>query len=163
MEVIQTICDWTARNIIQILLILSVFIQISPIKINPWSRVFKWIGKIITEESNKKIEDLIVQTEQLESSIKTVNNKLAEETTVIKNNINENEKDRIRWEVLDFANSCRNGRKHTEEEFKHVIALNDKYKELLRITGDENGVFEANYNYIQELYQEYLRKNNFLA
>ena len=159
---LQKIGEWIGRNIVQIVIILSIFIQISPIKINPWSKIFKWIGKIITEETNKKIENLSKKNDQLESSIENINNKLKEETAIIKKNINENEKDRIRWEVLDFANSCRNGRKHTEEEFKHIISLNDKYKELLRLTGDKNGVFEADYNYVKELYEERLRKNDFL-
>ena len=29
--------------------------------------------------------------------------------------IDENEKDRIRYEILDFANSCHNGRNHTKD------------------------------------------------
>jgi len=62
--------------------------------------------------------------------------------TTLQTNMNENEKDRIRWEILDFANSCRNGRKHTKDEFQHIITLNDKYKNLLALTGDKNGVFE---------------------
>jgi len=76
--------------------------------------------------------------------------------------IEENEKDRIRWEILDFANSCRNGRKHTKDEYQHIIALNDKYKDLLEKTGDKNGVFEAEYEYIKKLYAERQEKNDFL-
>lgn len=148
--------EWLGKYGVQVVLILSVFIQISPIKINPWSKLFKWIGKIITEESNKKIDSL-------ETSIIETNNKVELETTAIKASINENEKDRIRWEVLDFANSCRNGRLHTEEEFKHVISLNDKYTILLKLTNDKNGVFESNYKYIKELYEERLKTNDFLA
>ena len=148
--------EWLGKYGVQVVLILSVFIQISPIKINPWSKLFKWIGKIITEESNKKIDSL-------ETSINETNTKVELETTAIKASINENEKDRIRWEVLDFANSCRNGRLHTEEEFKHVISLNDKYTILLKLTNDKNGVFESNYKYIKELYEEHLKTNDFLA
>lgn len=148
--------EWLGKYGVQVVLILSVFIQISPIKINPWSKLFKWIGKIITEESNKKIDSL-------ETSINETNTKVELETTAIKASINENEKDRIRWEVLDFANSCRNGRLHTEEEFKHIISLNDKYTILLKLTNDKNGVFESNYKYIKELYEERLKTNDFLA
>lgn len=148
--------EWLGKYGVQVILILSVFIQISPIKINPWSKLFKWIGKIITEESNKKIDSL-------ETSITETNTKVELETTAIKTIINENEKDRIRWEVFDFANSCRNGRRHTEEEFKHIISLNDKYATLLKLTNDKNGVFESNYKYIKELYEERLKNNDFLA
>ena len=76
--------------------------------------------------------------------------------------VDENEKDRIRWEVLDFANSCRNGIRHTKDEFQHIITLNTKYKKLLLKTKDENGVFDAEYEYIKDLYAERQRKNDFL-
>ena len=68
--------------------------------------------------------------------------------------MDENEKDRIRWEILDFANSCRNNQQHTKDEFQHIITLNDKYEKLLALTGDTNGVFEAEYRYIQKIYTE---------
>ena len=77
--------------------------------------------------------------------------------------VDENEKDRIRWEVLEFANSCRNGRKHTKDEFQHIITLNDKYKSLLAKTNDKNGVFDSEYEYIDKLYKERQEKNDFLA
>ena len=59
--------------------------------------------------------------------------------------IDENEMDRIRWEVLDFANACRNHIKHTKDEFHHIISLNEKYHNLLDKYQDENGVFDAEY------------------
>ena len=80
----------------------------------------------------------------------------------IQTQVDENEKDRIRWEVLDFANSCRNGRRHTKDEFQHIITLNTKYKKLLEKTGDQNGVFDAEYEYIRDLYRERQEKNDFL-
>ena len=72
------------------------------------------------------------------------------------------EKDRIRYEVLDFANSCRNGRRHTRDEFQHIISLNDKYEELLARTNDKNGVFEEEYGYIVNLYHKCQVENDFL-
>lgn len=147
----QQVGDWIAHNIVQICLLLSIFIQITPIKINPWTTLFKWIGKLINADSNKRIDALIEKTDNMKEDIKTL-------TT----NMNENEKDRIRWEILDFANSCRNGRRHTKDEFQHIITLNDKYKNLLAITGDKNGVFEAEYDYIRRLYEERQEKNDFL-
>lgn len=147
----EQVIDWLIHNIIQLSVIISIFIQITPIKINPWSRLFKWIGKIITTESDKKIEKLITTTGKMEENI-----------TTLQTNMNENEKDRIRWEILDFANSCRNGRKHTKDEFQHIVALNDKYKNLLALTGDKNGVFEIEYDYIKKIYAERQEKNDFL-
>ena len=133
----QQILQWLANHPLTGLIVFTGLIQIVPIKINPWSALFKWISTKITGSACEKMDDLIQV-------------------------IDENEKDRIRWEVLDFANSCRNNRKHTKDEYQHIIALNDKYRELLALTGDTNGVFEAEYEYIKKLYAERLEKNDFL-
>jgi len=140
----QQVVEWIGKNLWTIIIVVSIFIQITPIKINPWSALFKWIGKAITGNACSKIDSLIEKIEKIEKDVKT------------------NEKDRIRWEILDFANSCRNDRKHTRDEFQHIVALNDKYKRLLSETHDTNGVFEVEYNYIQDLYAERLEKNDFL-
>ena len=80
----------------------------------------------------------------------------------VQSTVDENEKDRIRWEVLDFANACRNGIRHTKDEFQHIITLKGKYETLLKKTGDKNGVFDAEYRYILDLYKERQAKNDFL-
>ena len=148
---LQKVADWLVHNIIQVALIISIFIQVTPIKINPWSKLFKWIGGLITAESDKKINQLIETTDEMQKNMKT-----------LQQNMDENEKDRIRWEILDFANSCRNNQQHTKDEFQHIITLNDKYEKLLALTGDTNGVFEAEYRYIQKIYTERQEKNDFL-
>lgn len=141
---IKPIIDWIGNHLWTVVVVVSIFIQITPIKINPWSALFKWIGKTITDNACSKIDGLIKKVDKLENDVKN------------------NEKDRIRWEILNFANSCRNNRKHTRDEFQHIVALNDKYKRLLKETNDTNGVFEVEYNYIQDLYAERLEKNDFL-
>lgn len=123
---------------------LSIFIQIVPIKIKPISLLLKWIGKELNKESDAKIDKLTTAVKELEE------------------NQDNNEKDRIRWEILDFANSCRNNIRHTKDEFQHIISLNDKYKVLLKKTNDTNGVFDAEYEYIKKIYTERQEKNDFL-
>lgn len=48
----QDIINWIGQHIVTILLVLSFFIQIAPIKINPWSSLIKWIGKTLTFNLN---------------------------------------------------------------------------------------------------------------
>lgn len=140
----QQILEWCGKNIWAILLALSALIQITPIKINPWSAIFRWIGDKANHDLKEKINKIDDKVDELSKQRK------------------EDEKDRIRWEILDFANSCRNGRKHTKDEYLHIIELNTKYKKLLKETDDENGVFEVEYGYIQKLYKERQEKNDFL-
>lgn len=112
-------------------------VEITPIKINPLSWLLKWVGSKVNGEMIKRIEKL-------------------------ETNVDTNEMDRIRWEVLDFANSCRNGRRHTQDEFEHIITLVKKYEGLLEKCGKENGVFEMEYKYIVKLYEKCQQTNDFI-
>jgi len=135
---------WLADHWISIGLGLSLVVQITPIKWSPWTSLFKWIGKLITNDLTKKVDALSASVNKLQKDM------------------DENEKDRIRNEVLSFANECRRHIDHTKEEFDHIISLKSKYDAILKRTGDENGVFAADYAYINDIYQNCLRDNSFL-
>lgn len=138
MESTQQIVNWIGSNVWIVVIGALSLIEIAPIKIDPWKTLFKWIGNQLLGETKKTIDDL-------------------------RKEVKDNEKDRIRWEILDFANSCRNGRRHSRDEFKHIIELDSKYRKLLSETDDTNGVFDIEIEYIKELYRERLERNDFLA
>ena len=141
---LERVLDWLVHNFVQVLLIFSIFIQITPIKWNPISSFVKWIGKLLTHDINKKLENVEDSVEE------------------IKSDIDANEKDRIRWEILEFANSCRNGINHSHDEFRHISDLHDKYVKLLKRTDDQNGAFNTEYEWIQTIYKKKLDQNDFL-
>ena len=130
----REIFDWMLAHWSFCAFVIAMFIQVTPgIKLSPLT----WLGNLFLGSIRKDIRS-------------------------IQDTVDENEKDRIRWEVLDFANACRNGRRHTKDEFQHIITLNEKYKTLLKKTGDKNGVFDEEYRYILDLYHERQTKNDFL-
>jgi hypothetical protein len=130
----MTVFNWILRNWGFCLFFIAAFVQFTPaIKLNPLG----WLGDKLLGKLTKRIEG-------------------------IERTVDENEKDRIRYEILDFANSCRNKRRHTKDEFDHIIILKAKYGKLLEKTNDSNGVFDAEYEYILELYRRCQRENSFL-
>lgn len=130
----KSVIDWVLAHWSFCAFVLVAFVQFTPgIKVNPLG----WLGNLVFGGIRAEISEIRAM-------------------------IDENEKDRIRWEVLDFANSCRNGRRHTKDEFQHIITLHGKYKKLLEKTHDQNGVFDAEYAYIRDLYTERQHKNDFL-
>lgn len=140
----ESVLRWLADHWLVVSGGLSLVIQFSPIKWNPWSKILGWIGKLINAELLKKIE---AQDAKIDA---------------LRLDMDENEKDRIRNEVLSFANECRRHIDHTKEEFEHVISLKKKYDAILKRTNDANGVFDADYEYVQEIYHKCLRENSFL-
>lgn len=117
-------------------------------------------GKDRDEKLIKKMNDI---EETFTMKVDSLETSLSKKIQDVSDRNDENEKDRIRWEILDFANSCRNGRKHSKEEYAHVIELKEKYERLLEKTGDKNGVFEEDFKYIEKLYAIRLENNDFLA
>lgn len=127
-----------------IAVLVSVFVEITPIKINPISHFLGWLGKKINGQVLEKVEDLGKKLDATEKKI------------------DENEIDRIRWEILDFANSCRNGRHHTKDEFDHIIQQNDKYHKILEEREMTNGQTELAFDYISTIYTHCMEENSFL-
>jgi len=69
----------------------------------------------------------------------------------------------IKAHILDFANSCRNGRKHTMEDFKNVLDENREYENLVKKYNLKNDIYTEDLKYIKKIYQHCLETNDFLA
>ena len=130
--------------------ILSLF-EFTKIKVNPISAIFRWIGNKVNAPLIERI-DAIAYTQNEQKK------KLSE----LQDSMDDNEIDRIRWEILDFANSCRNGRLHTQDEFIHIISLNTKYHDILEKRNLTNGLIDLEFSYIVDLYKKCSEKNSFL-
>lgn len=122
----QTIFSFLGDHWIAVGALISVFVDISPIKINPIKWLFKRAGDLMVGRRLDRLERAV----------------------------DENEMDRIRSTVLSFATSCRRGIEHTKDEYQHIISLNDKYVRLLQKYGITNGVFSEEYKYILRVYNK---------
>ena len=145
MELASLDLDNLVSGAVSLGVILSIFIEVTPIKINPISMLLKFIGRNINAELKAEISAVKADVQKID------------------NKVDNNEIDRIRWEILDFANSCRNKRRHTREEFLHIINLNEKYHKILDERGMTNGQIDIEYEYIEGLYRKCLEENSFLC
>ena len=69
----------------------------------------------------------------------------------------------IRAHVLDFANSCMNGRKHTKLDFENIMNNeNETYEALCKKYKIKNSVYKADYEYIEKCYKKCQEENSFL-
>lgn len=148
----------------QIAISLTAIIGLLSLMFKPVRQFVSWIYKrtIVTKDKTKDILDKINDVETaLSKKVDDVRDDLTKKIESVSDRNDENEKDRIRWEILDFANSCRNGRKHTKDEYEHIFRMNDKYKKLLK-DQEVNSYFKAEFEYIKLLYAERQEKNDFL-
>ena len=100
-KLIETISTGDAVLIAVVILSL---VQITPIKINPWSALFGWIGKKMVGELSAKVDDLGRKIESLEAK--------------------EDERDAVnkRVRILRFEDELQRDQKHTKESFDQVMS-----------------------------------------
>ncbi len=55
---LEKVLDWLVHNFVQVLIIFSVFIQITPIKWNPVTSFVKWLGKTLTKNIQDSVDDI---------------------------------------------------------------------------------------------------------
>ena len=130
---------------------LSTFIEVSKIKINPWSSLFKWIG-------SKMIEDVRAETKAVEKK----QEEMAKKQDELSKQRAVDAMDAVKAEIFRFYNECQKGQRHSEGEFNHIIQQNEKYEKLVEETGEPNGVYEMEYEYIMEIYRKCQQEKDFL-
>lgn len=132
--------------------LLLTFVEISPIKINPWSRLAKWLGRAINSDVIDELE-----------SVKTTQ---AETRERLESHISTNEKrdaDNCRARILRFNNELIRELPHTKEEFIDVLKDIDEYKRYCREHQDyENGRAVHAIANIGRVYDERLARHDFL-
>ncbi len=127
-----------------VILAIMTLIQITPIKLNPWDSILKWIGNHMNVDMSKRVD--------------VIEEKLDEH---IRDSFDERIR-KIRADILDFGNACMNGRPHTKEEFEFVIAECDQYEKHIEKTQSRNGVATATISEIRRLYEKGIQDNSFL-
>ena len=135
-----------------VLLIVLSLVEISPIKINPWTRLAKGLGRAINADVIKELE--------------TVKKAQAETRERLEAHISADEKqeaDNCRSRILRFNNELIREIPHTKEEFVEVLKDIDDYERYCREHKDyANGRAVHAIANIGRVYDERLEKHDFL-
>jgi len=140
-----------ATSVVVILGILSTFIEVSKIKINPWSSLFRWIGSKMMADVKKELQEIKKEQETLAKKQEELCRERALDAM-----------DAVKAEIFRFYNECQKNQRHSEGEFNHIIQQNEKYEKLVEETGETNGVYEMEFKYIMTIYKKCQREKDFL-
>ena len=133
-------------------------VQIAPIKINPWSFIFKMLYKGVCWVSRVSLAPVINKMEEIDKKVDTALSKI---DAIEKETETKNAND-WRWDILDFFNSARNGRPHAKEEWDHAVDQIKKYERHVEIHDIDNGVLEEASAWLRKEYQKHIDANDFL-
>lgn len=131
----------------------SLIIQISPIKINPWSWVLRKIGNETNKDLFDKIDEIDKKVEDLDKKVDSL------ECETNENNAKQN-----RRRILRFADECRREEKHSQEHFTEIIEGDIKcYNQYCRAHPEfENDKCVMSIDFIEKAYKHCIEHNDFL-
>lgn len=126
------------------LVILMTLVQITPIKINPWSWLVKWLGRNLTSDLSSKIDKVDLK---LEKHIKESD---------------ERDLRKRRESILDFASAVGNGRSYSKEQYEQMLRECDEYTQYCHEKEFINSVADESIKLIKTAYSQHLHANDFL-
>lgn len=139
-----------SSSLIFIGVILCTFVQISPIKINPWDVLLGWIGERFNSGMNKKIDGMNHRVDNLERRF----------DEQIEDNKHEKLKKQRKY-LIEFVEEGVNGKRHTKESFENAIRACDEYEKFVKSNKIENGVINSTIHAIRAKYEEHLLNADF--
>ena len=138
---------------------LPTLLQISPLKINPWSwlcKALKWLWRAFCRSLNADVLDKLSGVERAQNETK---DKLEAHIKLD----DEREADKVRASILHFNNELLRSIPHTKEEFVEILSKIDWYNEFCKDHEDYRNcrAVHAIAN-IERVYDERMKKHDFL-
>ncbi|MBO5953366.1 MAG: hypothetical protein J6Q53_04500 [Oscillospiraceae bacterium] len=131
--------------IIGALLALSGLVEISPIKINPWTAILRWFGKRL---NGNVIDEVAILKEKVQQ---------------LSDRQEENEAKSARVRILRFGDELYQGKKHSKEHFDNILEDITTYNDYCRDHPDfKNERTKITEKQIVSTYQRCLTEHTFL-
>ena len=146
-EIIQSFANDSGFWIVVIGIALTL-IEITPIKINPWS----WIGRLFNKDVMKKIDGLQKEVHDVKNDMTNFREELDERNATA-----------CRTRILRFGDEILHGVPHSKEHYDQILLDIDSYEEYCLIHQEyKNNVAVATIRRIKKRYQEHLEEDSFL-
>ncbi len=141
--------EWISAHLPETVMLIGLagttLIQVSPIEVNPWSDLARWIGRAINKEI---LENVGSMQETLDKHITKDDERYAKQ---------------CRLRILRFNDEVLQNRRHTKEHFDEILDDITEYERYCKEHPDykNNKAAMAIHN-VNRVYAECLAKNSFL-
>jgi len=139
-------------NVVVIGVVLLSLIQITPLKLNPWSHFFKWVGKLINGEVMESIKGIQKDLEGVH-----------EELDQMKSTEKRREAINCRNRILRFDDELRRKVDHSEEFFTQILEDVTTYRSYCESHKSfPNARADSAMRNIEETYSQCRKDNKFI-
>lgn len=131
-KIITILSTWGLGQWGLVVLIISIFIDLSPIKLNPIKMILAWFGRYLNKSIQTEISGFKVEVNEKLTELQKEQNAQRETLNKIVKDREAREVSRLKWEVIEFETSIRdeNGIKHSREQYRHILDSADKYARI---------------------------------
>lgn len=141
-------------------------VEVSKIKINPWTKLASFFAKIINSEVIKKIDNLQGEVNGVKNEINNVKKEVQDvkqDMTTFRKEEDERNATSCRTRILRFGDEILHGIPHSKEHYNQILLDISTYEDYCSDHPKyKNNVAVATIKHIQRKYQEHLNDDSFL-
>lgn len=131
---------------------LLTLVEVTPIKLDPWSSFAAWIGKKLNADITKKVTE---QSDALQE--------IKQQTTDLADQLEKKDAEDARNHILRFGDEVKNKIRHSEEYFNQILDDITKYEKYCDTHPQfQNAKTTVTKEIIKEVYAKCVRENDFL-
>lgn len=151
-DIIAALEQITAGQWALALAALATLIEITPIKLDPWTALFRTIGKAMNKDIADKLDQQAKDVESLHTQTQNITARLEQKDA-----------EDARNHILRFGDEIKNKVRHSEEYFNQILDDITKYEQYCETHKDfKNARTVATVQIINEVYQKCLKEKDFL-
>jgi hypothetical protein len=149
---LQEIAELIHKNLGYIIIALMSVVEISKIKINPWTALFEWVGNLLMSGVKNDIK-------RINAELKSVKQELG----AMKYSSEQNEAKAARTKILRCSDEVYRGDRHSKEYFDNILEDIKTYTDYCRDHQEfKNEKAVIAIRRIEEVYERCLRDHSFL-
>ena len=158
MTISELLAEYGAAGGICLVVLLSL-VEISPIKINPWSKLFRSLGKALNKDMLDEINGLKTELTSLKEEIKKVDDRVDK----MDSRIDENNAIQCRSRILRFGDEVSHGQNHSHDHFKQIFCDITTYNSYCHNHPEfQNDMTKITSKRIEDDYMERDKRDTFL-
>lgn len=151
MQIYDAVKGHNALIGIAVVLLLSC-VEVSKIKLNPWSWLFGKIGALCNRSITENLNNLTAEVSQLRKDLNEEKAEAGKSRAI-----------EARSKILWFGDELRNGVRHSQDNFRNIFAACELYEQYCATHPTfENGITSPTIKFIRHKYDECLEYNDFL-
>lgn len=144
---------------IVLLVIMSLLVEITPIKLNPWSWILGKLGKAFNGPVMKEIDGIKIEIGSVKKEVTDIKKDVGD----IRDEAKEREATNRRTRILEFGDEILHEVDYSKEHWDQILLDITEYENYC----DEhihymNNVAKATIRHIKDMYDKHLREDSFL-